>query len=150
MNQIEFDATFSLIKKLGPHCTMVWLKTLFGGWVTTARVRASNDVFRHFHVRDSCMFGCRQCADSWEHYCRCSVLWCAVQCAIPSFKIDEDPLKLLSVHCPPRSQIAGIILAFHVFHSFKNRSNVMAEELCEAVRANFFHYVRPILNSRSD
>eukprot|EP00973_Karenia_brevis_P060632 8432947-Karenia_brevis.AAC.1 len=100
------EALIDVLAKLGPHKISVFLKSVCGGWVTSARVRGTRAKFGTGVDRPLCIFGCPQ-PDSWGHYLKCQPLWEVAAKAYPSFSVYSSTPELLGLKPAREAQIVG-------------------------------------------
>ena len=77
------------------------------------------------------------------HLKQCIPLWSCVQDNIPEFILSPDVDVLLGLHSANPTQVLGVVLAFHIYHSCQNLVVVSERQLWEKGLANFVHFVQP-------
>ena len=116
--------------KLGMHERMCVVKSICGGWCTTARFHEEN--------RLGCIFGCTESSDNMLHYIRCEPLWtCISLCSGAS--VSASPSCRICLSDPSRLSCLQLVLAYTIYHTLKGEHreelDVAAETKCFAVIA---------------
>ena len=137
---------YRILKSVGSHLAMAWLKTVTGSWVTSGRTRQSIDIFQHQRFQHACILGCGAGGDNWNHYGNCVVLWSAIQNKIPRFQLSPHLPTILGFTAPSRDQILGISLAYFVYHSLRLQTNVPEAALNAAVVRQYAYHIGPLVN----
>ena len=141
------DELYRVLKSVGSHLSMAWLKTVTGSWVTSGRTRQSIDVFQHQRFLHACILGCGAGGDCWNHYGSCVVLWSAIQNKIPRFQLSPHLPTILGFSAPSRDQILGVALAYFTYHSLRLQSNVSDAVLTATVHKQFAYHIGPLVQS---
>eukprot|EP00973_Karenia_brevis_P030998 4276438-Karenia_brevis.AAC.1 len=96
---------------MGHHYAIVILKTVTGGWITSRRTQQL--------IKD-CIFCNCPSGDCMQHLFECDTLWYAIANAFPPFSPFFTHPELLGLPAHSPSQIYGVVLAYHVYHSLRN------------------------------
>ena len=143
----DLNSLISLLRPMGPHCVISWMKTICNGWVTTKRVRHSTAIFQNFSSRPRCLFGCSHDEDDdLAHYLHCIPLWSCVQDLIPEFSLSPFSEVVVGYSSSvTKHQILGVLLGFHIYHSLKDEPNCSAERLKDVSSSCYKVFILPML-----
>ena len=105
-----YSTLASLLPSLKVQAGIAVFKTFIGGWTTSHHM--------HEGSRLECIFGCKGCSDTLEHYLLCAPLW-LIAAEAGGFSLPLALENRLCMRSITRQSIVTLAIVFHTYQYTK-------------------------------